>query len=192
MRILFASVLLCTASIVHGQAIKPEPPMRSFTETEVSAVTMPDLKFAETPEIIENYDKYFFFHRADTSFDQAFEDISRCDALSAGISFSTSMDISPALVQYGVLGGAVGGVIGNVIGDAVFGSAERRRIRRINMRNCMGFKGYARYGLEKDLWQTFNFEEGGTRVTGKKRTDYLLKQARVASGAIPQLKAIQQ
>ncbi len=70
--------------------------------------------------------------------------------------------------------------------DAIFGSAERRRIRRINLRNCMAFKGYKRYGMEKERWQTFNFEEGNGTVKGDKRESYLLKQALVASGATPQ------
>jgi hypothetical protein len=59
------------------------------------------------------------------------------------------------------------------------------------MRNCMGFKGYARYGLSKALWETFNFEEGHGREGEATRNAALLKQARVASGEKPQQAAIE-
>jgi hypothetical protein len=75
--------------------------------------------------------------------------------------------------------------------DAIFGSAERRRIKRINLRNCMYYKGYDRYGLEKELWQKFHFEEGLSRENAKDREAALLKQARVASGPKPQLEVLE-
>jgi hypothetical protein len=188
-------VLLGLALLLPGaamaQAIKAEPAPRVFSEAEIAAVEMPKLDYAQTPEIAADFDKYFFFHRPDTSFAEAFEDISRCDAMAAGISYSANADSTAAMAQYGVLAGALGGAIGNAIGDAIFGSAERRRIRRINMRNCMGFKGYLRYGMERELWQAFHFEEGNGRVTGDERTGYLLKQARVAAGPVPALKVLQ-
>ncbi|MGQ2931501.1 MAG: hypothetical protein ACT6Q3_13585, partial [Sphingopyxis sp.] len=88
------------------------------------------------------------------------------------------------VTQYG-LAGALGAVIASPIDDAILGSTERRKIRRLNMRNCMGYKGYDRYGLERERWQAFHFEEGFNRVDDDKRTAYLMKQARVASGPKP-------
>lgn len=187
-RILFAGVLLGTPVFASAQAIKPPPPVRAFTAEEVAAVEMPDTSFEPTPEVIETYDKYFFFHRNGTDFDAAFNDLSECDAVSSGINYYGGGDSYMAnyyVTQYG-LAGAAGGVIGSAIADAIFGSAERRRIRRINMRNCMGFKGYDRYGMEKERWQTFHFEEGFGRVNDTKRDGYIMKQARVASGPTPQ------
>ncbi|MBQ0772939.1 MAG: hypothetical protein KBT59_13905, partial [Sphingomonadales bacterium] len=90
-----------------------------------------------------------------------------------------------------VLAGGIGGAIGNLMADAIFGSAERRKVRRINMRRCMAFKGYDRYGLEKDLWQAFHFEEGFGSVDDDKRREYLLKQAKVASGTKPEQEVLQ-
>ena len=75
--------------------------------------------------------------------------------------------------------------------DAIFGSAERRRIKRVNLRNCMFFKGYDRYGLEKDLWQAFHFEEGLSRENAEDRAAALMKQARVASGPKPALEVLE-
>ncbi|HEY0595376.1 hypothetical protein [Sphingopyxis sp.] len=176
-----------TATNAGAQAIKPPVPMQHFTADEVAAVAVPDTAFEATPADVETYDKYFYFHRDSTDFDTAYNDISECDAVSSGINFYGGGDsymTNYYIGQYG-LAGAAGGVIGSAVADAIFGSAERRRIRRINMRNCMGFKGYDRYGMEKERWQAFHFEEGFGRVKDEKRTGYLMKQARVASGPKP-------
>jgi hypothetical protein len=68
---------------------------------------------------------------------------------------------------------------------AIFGSAEVRATRRINMRRCMNFKGYHRYGLPKDIWTKFNFEEGFSELAENKRQVFLKQQAKIASGEKP-------
>lgn len=183
--------LLCLplAGAAQAQYVDNPVPQRSFTEAEISAVAMPELAFDAGLVKPDDFEKYFYFHRADTSFDQAYGDIVECDALSSGISYYGGVDsgaMAASMVQYGVLAGAVGGAIGGLMADAIFGSAERRKQRRINMRNCMFYKGYDRYGLEKDLWQTFNFEEGFSKADPKEREAKLLVQARVASSVQPQ------
>jgi hypothetical protein len=77
-------------------------------------------------------------------------------------------------------------VIGSVIADAIIGSAERRMQRRMIMRTCMGFKEYKTYGLPKDLWAEFNFDEGNKAVEDARREELLRMQARAASGPKPQ------
>lgn len=101
---------------------------------------MPALDFTPTPEIEADFEKYFYFHREGTSFAEAYSDIRECDALSSGSSIYLGGNASTDAVaaQYGVLAGALGNAIGSAIADAIFGSAERRKQRRINMRNCMG------------------------------------------------------
>lgn len=191
--------LICAASMllaVPGAAMAagPEAAPRHFTESEVAAVEMPKLAFTPTAEDIGTYDKYYYFHREDTSFDEAFADVSECDALASGISYYRGgSEPYPGYyaTQYG-MGGVIGGMIGEALADAIFGSSERRKVRRINMRNCMGFKGYQRYGLSKDLWQAFNFEEGNGREDEATRNAALMKQARVASGDKPRQAAIEQ
>jgi hypothetical protein len=89
--------------------------------------------------------------------------------------------MGPAMLQYGFAAGAIGGLIGGAISQAIYGSAEARAKRRTNMRRCMNFKGYARHGLAKDLWQEFNFEEGLNSVDEKDRQQMLAVQALVAS-----------
>jgi hypothetical protein len=166
---------------------------RQFTEADIAAVAMPALEFTETPDDAANYEKYFYFHRAATSFAEAYADITECDALASGISaYVGSAEPYPGYygTQYGI-GGVIGGVVGAALADAIHGSALRRKIRRINMRNCMSFKGYQRYGLAKPLWETFNFEEGNGRKRDDVREAALLKQARVASGPVPASRVIE-
>ena len=189
--IVAASFCIATTA-ANAPAIKAPVPMRAFSAEEVAAVDMPDTAFEATPADVETYDKYFYFHRDGTDFDTAYNDISECDAVSSGINYYAGGDSYMSTyyaTQYG-MAGALGGAIGSAMADAIFGSAERRRIRRINMRNCMGFKGYDRYGMEKERWQAFHFEEGFGRVEDEKRTGYLMKQARVASGPKPKAEVL--
>jgi hypothetical protein len=197
MKLLHTAVLAMLASLpaaVQAQAIKTEPPMKTFTAAEIEAVEMPNLAYTPDPVIAADFDKYFFFHREGTDFSQAYADITECDSLASGINFymgASDAAIASAMSQYGALAGGIGGAIGGLMADAIFGSAERRRIKRINLRNCMYFKGYDRYGLEKDLWQAFHFEEGLSRENAKDREAALLKQARVASGPKPQFEVLE-
>lgn len=184
----FALLLLPVAGMAQAQAIKNEPPLKIFSEEEIAAVAMPSLSFVENDKAAADYDKYFYFHRPATNFDRAFADVTECDALSSGLSYYRGADssaVASAMSQYGVLAGGLGGAIGGLMADAIFGSAERRKQRRMNIRNCMFYKGYDRYGLEKDLWQEFNFEEGLSREEADKRKAALMMQARVASGPKP-------
>ncbi len=187
-------LLLPLAGVAQAQAIKTEPPIREFSEEEVAAIDMPELAFEYGKVKPKDFDKYFFFHRPDTSFDQAFADISECDSLGSGINVYMGVDsgaIASAMTQYGVLAGGIGGMIGGLMADAIFGSAERRKLKRINIRTCMFYKGYDRYGLKKDLWQEFHFEEGLSRENADKRQTALLRQALVASGDQPTTEVLQ-
>lgn len=190
--LLFA-LLLPLAAVAQAQAIESGPPIRTFTEAEIEAVAMPDLAYEPDPEIEADFDKYFFFHREDTSFDQAFADITECDALAHGMTKYGS-DWPPTVSQmtndYGPVLGKLS-VLGGLMGDAIFDSGERRWIRRFNIRRCMFFKGYDRYGLEKKLWQAFHFEEGLGRKNDQDRLAALLQQARVASGPKPPLEVLE-
>ncbi len=185
-----ASSAMCTAA--HAENTAAAVPAKSFSEAEIAAIELPSLAFKPTQADIDAYDKYYYFHRPETDFNTAYADISECDALASGIGvYKGRSEPYPGYYgQYGI-GGAIGGAIGNVLADAIFGSSERRKVRRINMRNCMSFKGYARYGLSKDVWKPFNFEEGGGREDEDVRRAALLKQARVASGPLPQQKALE-
>jgi hypothetical protein len=189
-------LMACAALMAQAAAAQPNGsvmPQRHFTDAEISAIAVPSLAFNASKVDPADYEKYFIFHRAGTSFAEAHADITECDALASGISIYRGMDagqMASNMVQHGVLAGAIGGAIANVMVDAIFGSAERRKARRVNLRNCMYFKGYDRYGLEKELWQSFNFEEGLSKTDADVRAEKLLVQARVASGPAPQLEKL--
>lgn len=189
-----ASLVMLPISAAHAQAIKTEPPMQEFTAEEIAAIPMPAITFDTASVDERDYEKYFIFHRDETSFDVAYADITECDALGSGINYYMGADsgsLASAMTQYGVVAGAVGGAIASVAMDAIFGSAERRKAKRINIRNCMFYKGYDRYGLEKDLWQEFHFEEGNSREEAESREAKLKMQARVASGPKPTTEVLQ-
>ena len=186
-----ATAVLFTA-IGFGQvrAQESSPPA---IEVNPATLKMPMLKFTPTPQDEADYDKYFYFHRDGTSFAEAYSDIRECDALASGSSIYLGADsaaMGAAMAQYGALAGGVGGALGSAIADAIFGSAARRAQRRINLRNCMGFKEYSRYGLSGDLWKSFNFEEGMGRKKEGVRDDALELQALVASGPKPETKEL--
>lgn len=157
----------------------PEAPTPTI---DPATVPMPELAFTPTPDVAENYDKYFFFNRADTDFMTAYEDLRECDGYARGLVYRT------AYIPYyapGLLTSAIGGAVGAVVADMVFGSAQRRLARRINMMTCMRFKEYRVFGLPENLWERFNFEEGNRRIPEEERQRLLRLQARVASGPAP-------
>lgn len=161
----------------------------SITVEEVAQIAMPELAFDATPEDQQNFDKYYYFNRPDTDFATAYADISECDGYARGLSSGITYQ-QPPYPYAGTMAGAVGGMIGNAMAAAIFGSAEKRRMRRVNMRKCMNFKGYERYGLSKDRWEPFNFEEGLSSVKEEDRQRCLKQQALVASSYKPMTKGL--
>jgi hypothetical protein len=151
---------------------------------EVAALQLPDLAFKPTPEDDKNYDKYYYFHRPDTDFATAYADISECDGYARGLA-STYRGADVPYPYAGTIAGAAGGAIANAMMAAIFIPGEIRRMRRVNMRQCMGFKGYDRYGLSKEKWEPFNFEEGTGAEEEASRLRALKLQALVASTAKP-------
>lgn len=152
----------------------------TVTNADGQSVTMPKLDYTSDGTEAADFDKYYAFHRADTDFATAYGDIAECDNYARGLQSGIG-DMQVPYPYAGTMAGALGGAIGSAVAMAVFGSAEKRRLRRVNMRTCMNFKGYDRYGLPKALWDDFNFEEGLSGVNDTKRQHYLKLQALVAS-----------
>ena len=197
--LLAASLFVCssasaqTASNGASAAAAPDPAEGDFVIPSPAGLVPPKLDFTPTPEIEGDFDKYFYFHRADTSFEEAYADIRECDALASGSSIylgGDSASMAASMAQYGGLAGGIGSAIGSAIADAIFGSAARREQRRTNLRTCMSYKGYQRYGLSRELWTAFNFEEGLGRKREPVRLQALALQALVASGPQPSAKEL--
>ncbi len=157
---------------------------------EVAKLEMPKLSFKPSTGDEQNYDKYYYFHRADTDYATAYGDVIECDGYARGLQSSVTYTYVNPYPFTGVLPAALGSAIGSAMAAAIFGSGEKRRMRRMNMRQCMNVKGYQRYGLSKDLWEVFNFEEGLSTVQEQRRFDNLKRQALVASSATPEGKEL--
>nr|WP_298925885.1 hypothetical protein [uncultured Erythrobacter sp.] len=149
-----------------------------------ATLKMPVLAFEPSDNDVKNYKKYYYFNRDETSFEEALEDLRFCDELARGLATQNYYGNAGTSAMYGV-GGVIGGAIGGAMAQAIYGSAEKRAKRRVNMRRCMHFKGYARHGLTKDLWKEFNFEEGGGSVEEEARQRMIAVQALVASSDLP-------
>ena len=190
-----AQSVLAAQSVTSPAPTAPEAAKVAPAEEipDPSKLKMPQLDFTPTAADEDDFNKFFYFHRDNTSFEEAYADIRECDALASGSSIymgDNSGATAAAMTQYGLLPGAIGGAIGSVVADAIFGSAARREQRRVNLRNCMGFKQYQRYGLTRDLWTSFNFEEGLGRKREPVRLQALAIQALVASGPKPHSKEL--
>jgi hypothetical protein len=152
-------------------------------------VAMPELAFTGNGTEAADFDKYYAFHRDGTDYATAFADLVECDGYARGLTSGINYQ-EPVYPYAGTMAGAVGGALANAMVAAIFGSAEKRRLRRVNMRTCMNFKGYDRFGLPKSVWDKFNFEEGLGSVNEQKRLAYLRQQAMVASSGNLQGKAL--
>lgn len=193
------SVALLSAPVFAQDAPAAEAPAAPATVSDrldpfavdPVTITVPSLSFTTTPELEADFDKYYYFNRADTDFRTALGDLLDCDGLARGLSSGRGWVDTP-YPYTNTMAGAAGGVIANLLVSAIFGSAEIRRLRRVNMRNCMFYKGYQRFGLDKQIWEEFNFEEGLDGVTEEARIGYLRQQAFIASGPRPQQEALGQ
>ena len=174
------------AAVLAAAAICAHPALAAEAADipDPARLELPDLGGPTTAEDEVGFDKYFYFHRRDTGFEQALADIRECDGYARGLSSPYGYAETP-YPYAGTLAGVAGGAIANLMISAIFGSAELRKARRTNMRRCMNYKGYDRYGLNKDVWQQFHFEEGLGSVKEEERQLKLAQQAKAASLVIP-------
>jgi len=164
MRTLAGLVLLAAlANPVVAAADETLPPPES--------IALPDLSAPLTASDLANGDKYFVFHRAGTDLAGAYRDIGECDAMARNLLPGTGNSPYQGVAAYVVIGAIV--------------SANRRNVRRDNLRRCMFFKGYGRYALPKALWKEVSFDEGASPLSDEARRPLLLRQARIASGPRP-------
>lgn len=176
-----AAFISCAASAQSDLSTSPFGVVEIAAD-EAAKLEMPKLEFSATPEDEKNFDKYYYFRRDETDFPSAYADITECDGYARGLVSSYKYQDAP-YPYAGTVAGAAGGAIANVMMAAIFVPGEKRRMRRVNMRQCMGFKGYERLGLNKELWEAFNFEEGTGAEEEELRLKALKLQALVASKA---------
>src|SRR6218665_2392877 len=115
-RAAICALLLCAALPASAQ-VRPQPPFGPPPVIDPATVTMPDLTFTSSPQIAENFDKYFYFNRADTDFATAYADLRECDGYARGLSFRTNYVNVYA-------GGMLPSVAGGPVASAVEGRAR--------------------------------------------------------------------
>lgn len=180
-------IAMFTALSCASPALAERPvyaPLLPIAKVDPASVEMPALDFTPTPDVEQSYAKYFYFHRESTDFDTALGDLRECDQFARKMNNAAA----PVNVPYpyeGTVAGAAGSVLAALIVDMTVGSADRRSMRRLSMGNCMRFKEYAAYGLPKELWTKFNWEEGNIEPEDEVRLEKLKMQAKVASGPRP-------
>jgi hypothetical protein len=192
-----AAVFCLGMPAAHAQTGESEPAAADPEDAETPAVLdldpatvpVPDLAFTERAEDVSGYEKYYYFVRPGNDFVSALSDLHECDGYARGLSYRPTEAQVPYPYAY-TIGGAIGGAIGNAMADAIFGSSERRKQRRLNMRTCMAYKGYKRFGLSKEIWTRFNFEEGNSPPSEVAREKFLRQQAKIASGPMPAAKEL--
>ena len=175
-----AAVLLLTIT-GHSSRAQSTPGTPAIS---ADAVAVPSLAFDEQPEMVKAYDKYFYFHRDGTTFAEALSDLQECDGYARGLAYRIKPDPDDPLVKNSPIG-PVFEAIGARWADKMFGVPERRKARRTNMRVCMGYKVYQRYGLPQAIWQSFNFDDAATAPAEADRQKMLMQQAKIASGPRP-------
>lgn len=147
-----------------------------------ATVAMPAITNARDPEVVENGWRHFYFHRAGTTYAEAYADLEDCYRFlpvpgAAGVEMpgfapwraraDSKTYKPPAIGPYGL--------VGDIIGAMVAGPIERRA-RQSRMRRCMEPKGYRRYPMTEETWKT---------AVGAYSPATLAIQARLASGPVP-------
>lgn len=173
MRFFVLAVLACASPVV-GQ----DSPASSIPDP--AAIAIPDLSGGRDPGVVTNGWKYFYFWRADTSFEQAYADLADCyrfmpvpggDArLPAFVPWEEASGMGEAqtvISPYGI----VGEVIGAIVAGPLIRRAHQSRLRR-----CMEPRGYERFPLQERRWEelTDNFSRASIAM-----------QAKAASGPRP-------
>jgi hypothetical protein len=146
-----------------------------------STILIPDLAFAKNSSDAADFDGYFYFHKVGVRFEIARSDFLEC--------FAYSVDLKPyypwpTFVPYGgdpqpsreinygpTPYGVVGGFVAAFVNDSVV-----RIFANANWRNCMGYKGYIRYGTSRAIWKSINTGDPPEIIT---------RMALIASGPTP-------
>ena len=171
---------LAVLAVAQPLAAQDDAHWRAWQPEEAS-ISLLDVATGTTAADAKDFEKYFYFHRVDTSFSEALTDIRECDARARGLwnppeSGADSWDGDRG--AYGLTGAAAQAFI--------FGPAQERLARRATLRRCMFYKGYSRYGTAKTIWERFNYARDDGDLSEQQMQTMLAQQARLASGPRPQ------
>jgi hypothetical protein len=158
------------------------------SDIKLSAIVLPSLEFISNDKIIEQFHKNYFFHREGVDFKTALSDLNECEYYST---FNEPWVRPPTFMPFALnsIGGARTKPSYNrpTLMSAVFGGMVMkplsRRMHNANMRTCMNFRGYSRYGLTEEI---------NTEIEKNGQEESLLIRAMIASGSKPKVESINQ
>ncbi|WP_066529151.1 hypothetical protein [Erythrobacter sp. CCH5-A1] len=170
--VLAAATVSAPAWAQAGPSAIPDP----------ATITVPDLSGGRDPAVVRDGEKYYYFWRADTSYEQAYADFADCYRFTpmgdvnapllpmfiAWRGSSEARDDAPA-PDHGY------GLVGDIMGALLFGSAVPLATQG-RLRTCLEPLGYQRFPVPKATWKAMNEE----RVA-----DPAALRARIASGPRP-------
>lgn len=145
----WALVAALAAAPANAQTVPADP----------AGIAVPDLSGSDAPAVVENGWKYFFYHRENTSFAEAYGDIADCYRFLAPAGWANVAipRFIPWVERVPGERAATGyfehsGLVGLVIGGMIEGTLTRRD-RQAKMRRCMEPRGYTRYGVAEEIWE---------------------------------------
>jgi hypothetical protein len=166
--------------------------MKQLERPDPATVSVPDIAFTPTKSDINHFDEYFYFHKPGVRYERAFADLNQCRTYGM---VATVYGPPPVLAP---LGGELDGQRidplgrknpltdknGEYVGilPAIFITNYMEELARGTERRCMMWKGYARYGVSRTLWQ--QIETGSA-------AEKLARMAVLASGPAPTVQAIE-
>jgi hypothetical protein len=154
------------------------------TLPDPASIATPDVTPSSDPKIRENGYKFYYFHRSDVSFEEAYQDLRECRThlVSGGPA------ALPGFIPWGeqhqrekvegtpLVGGLVVGAIAAVVIPKMIRGQQSNKMRR-----CMGTRGYDRYAIPEETWNLLN--EGDEQ-------QLIQLQAKLASGPKPADEAV--
>ena len=180
----FAGCLMCACALSAISGVAFAAP--ASTALDPATVAVPDLSFEPKPSDRDHYWEYFYFQKAGVGFKQATDDWTECLSYSKElppgfppnfVPINADMPVEPSDFSRAQNFGLVGVIMSGIVNDIVAYDMER-----MNTHVCMGFKGYHRYGLSKQLWK---------KVTAGTAEEALIRFAKIASGPTPQAEALE-
>jgi len=140
----------------------------SATAQEIEAIpdpdhiAIPEITGGRDAKIVRNGEKYFYFWRAATTYEEAYADLADCYRfvpIAEGNAALLPMFIAwrgtpedrdataPAVNNYGLTGLLIG---------ALLGGSGLERAKQLRLQKCLGPRGYQRFPMPKATWKIMN------------------------------------
>lgn len=178
----------CAASLAFILVAAGGAALAGDTVPVSDSAVIPDLRATERDA--SGFDDYYFFHKPGVRLERAKADLTQCYSyyantnlfLPAPVHVPYGDEPSPANGdQYWIFRGHFGGLVGMVLID-IEGDSDKRHWGNINLRRCMMYKGYKRYGTSKSA---------GKQLAAGSMEDVINRYAAIASGPAPAGEAIE-